>query len=498
MDLKNSIKVLFFLIALLFIYSLVQRPPDIDDAWLGEHAYWQAKLGYVKSELMHGITQQETRFLCHHKLLTLQGALFIQVAGFSVYSLKSLSLVYFLVFIYIFYSYAYKKLLTPLEFWFSLLLLISNALVFQFADVFRPEIPVMTLGFVSYIFVEKTLKPGRNTLLLASVGGLFAGLCVATHLNGIVFPIAGFLLLIWNRKFLHGLIFGLSTIPAVSIYFYDFTAKYNLRFWLYQLNETPSHDRISNLPYGLTYLNNLLNEHLRFFHGPLEISFTILFIVSIIFLYRHLKIHRNLIRYTILLAISLAIFSVHKSSKYMIIYLPYLILLVSPVITKLFYEKDKGQILFGKLTYGNARIIMSCIIIAYLSVNIYFDIQIATKKYQPEAFEQLVDTYVDVSAGQSGIVAPMEFIFYGMDRFKSIQSELCYTEMQKSNPSIYGKDFLNLASSYEREYIILSEKFIGELGMDKITAIELLECNYEILYRDKTLMILKKIKQAKI
>ncbi len=48
---NNIIKCLLLLVFLLFLYSLIGRMPQADDAWLGEHAYWQTKLGYVKSEI---------------------------------------------------------------------------------------------------------------------------------------------------------------------------------------------------------------------------------------------------------------------------------------------------------------------------------------------------------------------------------------------------------------------------------------------------------------
>ncbi len=53
----KTIKILLILIGLLFVFSLWNRMPDIDDAWIGEHAYWLSRNGYVKSDLMYGVTQ---------------------------------------------------------------------------------------------------------------------------------------------------------------------------------------------------------------------------------------------------------------------------------------------------------------------------------------------------------------------------------------------------------------------------------------------------------
>ena len=88
------------LFALVYAFGLWERSPDIDDAWLGEYAYWMAEDGYCHSELMRGLTLQEERFLVHHKLFNLHGALFVKMFGYSLPTLKSVTLVYFFLFIF--------------------------------------------------------------------------------------------------------------------------------------------------------------------------------------------------------------------------------------------------------------------------------------------------------------------------------------------------------------------------------------------------------------
>ena len=70
------------LIGLLLILSLYQRSPHVDDAWIGEHAYWLSETGIAKSELMRGATMQEQQLVVHHKFLVYQGAAFIKIFGF--------------------------------------------------------------------------------------------------------------------------------------------------------------------------------------------------------------------------------------------------------------------------------------------------------------------------------------------------------------------------------------------------------------------------------
>lgn len=479
------------LVLSLFIFSLFQRPPDIDDAWLGEHAYWQSKLGYVKSDLMYGITLQEVRFLCHHKLLTLQGAFFISVFGFSLNTIRIIPIIYLLVFFLIYYIYSYKKILSPQIFWVSIILLFSNALIFQYSFVFRPEIPLMTLGLISYIFIEKALQQNNHRILFLVLGGFFAGLCIATHLNGVIFPIAGFILLLTNKRFLQSLIFGLSGIPATLFYFYDFTEQYGFRFWLYQLNETPSHDRISNLPYGLQYLSNLANEHMRFFHSPVEISISILLLFCMTLLYRYMKSYKNLIIYTTLLIFFLALLSVHKSAKYIIVYLPYLILLISISLTNLFDKSKRLSYFKGRMSIARLRQISIVLVMIYLCINILSGVKIAFNKYDAVSDMELIHTYIKEPTVSQNILVPMNFFFLTAGHFNSIHSELSYSEMQKRNPGIYKDGFFQLAALQNIKYIILSEPYIRKFGIDKMSVTDIEKNNYSYVLRENSIIILK-------
>ena len=481
MNKETLIKVALLLVVAIFFYSLINRVPDIDDAWLGEHAYWMLKLGYAKSELMRGITHQEIRFLCHHKLLTLQGALFLKLFGFSVYSLKLFSLLYLAVFFLIFYLNFYKKIFSAFEFYLFSLLLISNVLIFENSFVFRPEISLMTLGFISYLFINSILKNGRNQIFSAIISGLVAGLCVSTHLNGVIFPIAGFILLLWNRKFLPGIIFGISTLPTIAIYFYDFSPVFNFNYWLYQLNMTPSHDRINNLPYGGSYLLNLINEHLRFFHSPPEVLLSFLFIGVFIFTYKSLKEHRNLIRYSFLLIFLLALFSVHKTSYYMIIYMPYMLILIVLGLRELNTGNFKRGVLIS----------MNCILVIYVLVNIVFDLRVFNKKNNSNTNKLIVQKYIKGKVDTCRIVAPMTFIFDEILYFKSIQGDVCYSEMQKTDKSIYKDGFLKLTKKFNIDYIILTPGAMRSFGINKYTKDDYSRNDCELIGTASDLCIIK-------
>ena len=485
------IKLALLFVVVLFLYSLIDRIPHIDDAWLGEHAYWMSKLGYVKSELMRGITRQETRLLCHHKLFTIQGAFFIKLFGFKLITLKSLTLLYFILFLIIYYLRFFKKFFSPNEFYLSLLLLISNALIFENSFVYRPEIAVMTLGFISYLCIDRILGNKANQIFYAAIGGTFAGLSFATHLNGIIFPVAGFILLCWNRKILLAFTFGLFTIPTILIYFYDFTSIYNLNFWLYQINEAPSLDGISKLPILISFIQNLLDEHLRFFHSPFEITFSILFLSTFIVTYKKLKEYKNLIRYAGLLVFFLALFSVHKASYYMIVYLPYLIIIITLSYRELTKQTLLNGLLFKRVTFQKALNYCTVVFVMYVAINSFYNIQTSTNKFVKYESKDIVNKYISGLTDSCKIVAPLTFVFDEILDFKSIQGDLCYTELQKGNKSIYKEGFLQLTKRFDIDYIILSRESMNQLGFDDFSNNKFLKNDCELIVKNDSFCIIK-------
>ncbi len=475
----------------LYLFSLIDRSPDIDDAWLGELAYWQSQLGYAKSELMHGITRQEERFLPSHKLLTLQGAALIRWFGFSLVTLKSLSLLYLLLFLLLFYWYVYRKLFSPPEFWFSLLILISCVLIFEYSFVFRPELLVMTYGFLSYICLEKALSAPGKGIGWVVLAGFSAGLCVAAHLNGIIFVAAGFLLLAFNRRYIQALLFGLSSLPSIAIYFYDFTSVYNLSFWSYQLHETPAFEHPKSASTVWYYLVNLATEHQRYFHSLMEISLTVLLVVPMLLTFRKLSRHKNLLWYTLFLCLVLGIFSVHKTSKYLIPMMPYFVLIIVLSFRYALEMVAEQRILIPKATNKTALGFLYLLAGIFLGVNGFLDARVAFKKYNPQANHRVVEEYIHARPDTCRIVAPMTFIFNEITEFKRIQSDLCYTELQKSDPGLSGGRFLALTRTFGTHYIILTDDFIHRLGVDSLTPQELSDNGYQVLCQQKDLVVLK-------
>ncbi len=478
-------------LTLVFLYSLFGRSADIDDAWIGEYAYWFAKDGYVHSELMRGINSQEINFVVHHKLFNLNGALFIKLLGFSLYSLKTVSLLYFFIFLLLFYFYTlkWKKLFNPPDFWLSLILILSFPWIFKYAFLYRPEIMMMTLGFVGFILLEKFLETKKTNYWYLILSGVFYGLTMATHLNGIILLSSGFLLLIINRRYSAVIGFGVGALIAFSIYFYDLKDAAAISLWKHQFFESPSLDSLQANSYWLKPIINMLNEHMRYFHNFKIIVFSVFMIVTIATGYKFLlKNHGLLFQFAMLVAVITGIVAMHKSRQYFLLNFPYLVLLMVLTI-KALHQRKITAFIIGKPQQIKGLLIILFII--FITASAYFNVELAIRKFSQEQNRELANIYAGTDKSKMKIVAPMTFIFNEIENFSQIQGDLCYIELQKLDSTVYGEGFLKSANDFDRDLIIIGSYYQESLGISAYKAGDEFE-HYYVFDKTSDLIVFKR------
>lgn len=178
----RALSAALLVLTLFAVASFYHRSCFIDDAWLGERAYWLAHEGVVRSELFRDLLGYEERMFVFHKVFALTGAAFIKLFGWSLYVLKSVSLLYLVMFLGLLFYYC-RRFELSLPFALPALLLLAHGLIGRAIFVYRPEVMLMTLGFGSFVLLRHFLEQSRWGWLVASA--FVAGLCVLTHLNGV-------------------------------------------------------------------------------------------------------------------------------------------------------------------------------------------------------------------------------------------------------------------------------------------------------------------------
>ena len=476
---------------LLFVYSMWGRIPDSDDAWIGEYTYWFARDGYAHSELMRGMTHQEDLLVVHHKLFSFNGVFVIKTFGFSLYGLKAVGLFYFLVFLLLFYLYTrkWRKIFDNRDFLWALIIIFSFPWVFRFAFIYRPETMMMALGFAGFILLQKYLDDKNPAAWQLLLSGIFFGWAMAAHLNGLILVTAGGALLLWNKKYLSLFTYGIGVLVAFSVYFYDLTNVQAIELWKEQFFHSPSLDNAGTNIFLLKPFYNLMNEHMRYFHDPKIIVFSIFMIFTLIssfkYLYRH---HTNLTRFAILVAIITGMLAMHKARRYILLDFPYLVILITLTFKALNEKK------ITRFRLGRPEIIRSILLfffVVFLIVSTIYNVLLSVQKFSPDQNRKLAEKYAGGNENNIKIVAPMTFVFNEIEHFDQIQANVCYMDLQKNDSTIYGEGFLKKAYLFDRDLIMLTPYYQQKLGVEAYKKGDEFE-HYRVIDKTRDLIVFKR------
>ncbi len=461
---------------LLFLLSIPSRKPHIDDAWLGEHSYWLVNEGVVKTKLMTGIANGDERLILHHKLFTLQGALVIACCGFSLPVLKSISLVYLIFLVgMLFFIYKNHWFTKPKSLSLILLLLLSNPLIFEFGFVFRPEIMLALLGLISAFLI---IKPDLSKISKSNafISGLIAGLSLTTHLNGSVFIASGFLFLLMKRKWSLAFIFAAGSIITSLIYFYDFQSFNDISYWIHQLTFIPSDN--TNIGVFKTLLISILDEQRRYFHSPKEIIFTTLIVVSLFLSWKKLKKEQSpLLLYTLLTVLSMSVLALNKTSKYFIMVLPFIILIIS-----------RSYFIVSELKNKKKLSIFNTTLLLYLVISILYNLDFVLNKFDPKLNAAVTKAYAGSNPQEIRVLAPMEFIFNEIEQYERIVSLMSFNERLKINQDLTGRELLRQAKEENINLVLLPEIYQKKLKMNTFELNDTIN-GFKLLNKQKQLMV---------
>jgi hypothetical protein len=451
--LRIVVYALLAVFALLLVASLPSRCMHGDDAWLGEQAYWMSKCGFVRSELFRGLLDYDQRQMVYHKLFILTGAAVVRIFGWSLYNLKAVSLACFLAFLTFFYLYFRRRqdLFGSWDFWIATLFMVSAPLVFRYCYVFRPEIMLMTLGFLSFCFL--TSPEGGASARRAAAAGAFAGLGVLAHLNGWIFVAAGLAVLVRDRRLRPTLAFVLAAAAVSLLYFYDLTSVAALRLYRFQL--------ANDLPIGNTgplgRLVNILYEPKRFFYSAREISASTLLVLALGFSWRIIWTrHRDVLVYLAVLVIGLPLLSRPRPSYYIVLYMPYIAVIVAVAFRHL-----------GSLGRIRSAVLVG-VAALHLAYCLYHSVEVILARQDLPGINREIAGYLEAG---SSVAAPSDFIFNQIGNYR-IQSLTLYNRCaERAGTKLDPASFFALARDFGNDYVVVDEEFEGQIGLRSAGAV---------------------------
>lgn len=323
----KSLYIIFSLAAIFFLFSFYNRYIEDDEAVLGEYSYYFLHEGIARWKTMPDILNFDTRIYPHHRFFTWTGALIIKIFGWSIYALKTSTLVWYAIFFFLLYKYFQ---LTKLEnkkkhFVIGAFIIFTAPIILLKSFSFRPDILLMTEGLAALYFLKRYRVSGafKNVWI---AGGI-AGLAFLTHLNGVAFCVTGFFFLLIFREFKALLFFTVSGAIVGGLYFIELLPPGNFDAFIYQLTNWPTVNHGENYIGGGFFsiiegrVMKLLSEHQRFFWGDKVIAFSVLFLIGLIFNFKALKAKdKEVLYYVLILIPALNIFGSHVAERYILFY----------------------------------------------------------------------------------------------------------------------------------------------------------------------------------
>jgi hypothetical protein len=430
----------------LTLASLVHRSVYIDDAWLGERAWWLAREGAVRSELFGDVLDYGERMFVFHKLFALGGAVFIRLFGWSLYTLKAVSLASFAALLGLLWPYC-RRFEPRGVFAVTTLILLAHGLLARHVFIYRPEVMLMAIGFGSFALLRSFLEDGRRGALVG--GAVLAGLCVLTHLNGLTFVAAGVLLLLVRHRPRPAVVFGLVASAVAALYFADAALVGRVPTVWRQLLTDPM--LVQRFPDAGSRLAGLLAEHQRYFHSRAEIAFSVLVVVVLAATARATGLRKSpLVPFALALAGSLAVLAPDKQAYYAIPILPYLALLTAEGLVR------------GVPRVGRARrgIALTVFWVYVANGAIHLGQIIATNE-DAVARNRALASHIDPGAT---VVATLPFIFDEIENRRVLGLESYWVKSAYGRHPIPPDDLFADARRRGARYVIMSRedlKFSG-------------------------------------
>jgi hypothetical protein len=382
----------------LTILTYVRRNPTGDDAWFAEQSYWLYKTGVIRSTFFTGVLKWDVQLLVSHKLLLVAGAGAMHLFGPTLIAVQAVGLFFFLVLVTQLTGYVCQR---EKSFWSPwllglFLLVFSNRLLIKMSFENRPEIMVAALGFGSFLLLNKT-NPTPARLLAA---GAMAGLAMLTHLNGVIFLLAGAGMLIRFGQFRQFLLFGLASGAVGSLYFADvLLCPDGFALWQHQFRNDPA----TQNAFGIgPKLQVMLTFPKLFFYTPETAALPAL-LLAVGFAQRRLlrQLPVRLTTYSLLLVGAFWLITKSSTGPYSLLFMPLMLVLL--------YE------LYKLRPFRHWS--LSLVLVAHTIIGIYGLVEIArqnlTQPYLPDLHTGLRN---HIPARAKGAV-PILFFFNDYERY---------------------------------------------------------------------------------
>jgi hypothetical protein len=458
-----------------------------DEVILAEQVLSLQKFGFVKAELFDGMGKGwEIRQYHFHKFFILLSAFISSIFGFNIWILRVIPLLFFIGLIFLLFRYLKNKNLeSKLILGATLIVLLACFTITEYAFLFRPEIIVASLGFLSFLLLYQFIQSDNIWLCIGS--GAVAGLATFTHLNGASYIMAGGLLLLINSRWKGAFLFGLSATLISLLYFYDLNDIAELTAFWEQFRSDPN---LSESDFKIFHaFIKVFNEHMRFFWNVPTAGFSLLYLFCLITNFSYFKKnHSTLLWYHFILIGCLSAIAQSKTIKYGLIYYPFMVLVISIAINRYFTKSNNN----------NQSWLQLSLLAIYFFTNIGFTIWSMTGDSTNYLVKKNAE-YADYMPKKDANVLTTERFYFDSYQNYTVHLILAYNLLHE----IYLKTprskegFYNFAKKQHNDYILLRNLPINKnmhslLDFDNLQQ-GTINFDYRVIFKDNDVVIMERI-----
>lgn len=453
------VAILLLIITVLILLSIPHQRIHIDEAWLGEQAYWQATDGIRRSELFRGFLGYEDYMFVAHKGFIWVGSLAVRLAGWHLWALRLVPLLSGAVLLLALWYYHRLRDDEPAgsALPWALLFLLSAPLFFRYINLYRPEMPLAAVGFASFLLLARYIERGGASVLAAA--GILAGVGVVIHLNGVIYIAAGLLTLAYLKRWRPLLAFGVVAAIVASLYFYDVIGHWDV-FW-YQFRSDPALDKRDLEWYAPFW--RLVNEHKRLFRKPEVIFASTLFFTSLWYYWRSAPRSRRWVAvYAVGAVVGLGAFAQGKTVAYTVLLLPSAAIVIG--------ASTAHWLSHWRQTSRALSRVAVALWMLFLGQAFFDNTRFAlTGKRDVAATNRQAAQFIPPGAT---VLAPLDFVFEEIGNYRIRGDEAAAWIMKLSHPdigdihkSVHAPDFLSFAREQNLDAVILENHLFTRIRM---------------------------------
>jgi len=359
---KYLVIIVFSIIYIIWNLIYLDKYPLInyEDGMYSEAAWTYAKTGRFANPSCKGFAKVEESHIVYGRLFLFPNALVFRLFGVGIFQARIMSFIFSIISLFIIYKLVaelYNKGVAALS-----VFLISISQHFIYTSHFaRPEMTlILYLLLAIYLFV---IASKRSSSIFYLLSGFVFVLTCDTHLNGLSFIFIVLLLLLYymiNRKLniryivymLLGILIGIlywiliHYVPNKNIFIYQFKNYWN--------NATvPS---LFSIDFNIINLiKNELNRYIVFFWEPKyhrNMILLAIFLLSLVYSIIKNK-HNNLTIIIVIIGLMLHFLFITpiKSGGYVVILIPFFLILTSNFLYNFIFAKNFAKKIFGVIVF---------------------------------------------------------------------------------------------------------------------------------------------------